>query len=75
MEKRTKIRRYGVRETIPPPSEWSSTGCYKGWQELSHSFKFAEFTLTIDDAKEYVYSLSTSRRVYNWNDIKVSLYI
>lgn len=53
-----------------------STGCHQGWQELSHSFlQFAEFTLTIDDAKEYVYSLSTKRRVYNWHDIRVRLYI
>ena len=29
----------------------------------------------IDDAKEYVYSLSTKRRVYNWHDIRVRLYI
>ena len=28
-------------------------------------FKFAEFTLTVEDAKKYVYSLSTKRRVYN----------
>lgn len=38
-------------------------------------FKFAEFTLTIEDAKEYVYSLSTKRRVYGWQDIEVKLYI
>ena len=54
----------------------SGTGCHQGWQELSRSFlQFAEFTLTIDDAKEYVYSLSTKRRVYNWHDIRVRLYI
>lgn len=52
------------------------SGCDQGWQEISHNFlQFAEFTLTIDDAKEYVYSLSTKRRVYNWNDIRVRLYI
>ncbi len=33
-------------------------------------FKFAEFTLTVEDAKEYIYSLSTKRRVYNPNDIE-----
>ena len=52
-----------------------SPGCYKGWQELNHHFTFAEFTLTIEDAKVYVYAQSTSRQVYNWNDIKVRLYI
>ena len=59
-----------------PNFDYISTGCHQGWQELSHSFlQFAEFTLTIDDAKEYVYSLSTKRRVYNWHDIRVRLYI
>ena len=42
---------------------------------ISDFTKFAEFTLTVDDAKEYIYSLSTKRRVYNWNDIEVRLYI
>ena len=59
-----------------PNFDYISTGCHQGWQELSCSFlQFAEFTLTIDDAKEYVYSLSTKRRVYNWHDIRVRLYI
>lgn len=51
------------------------TGCYKGRQELSDYFKFAEFAMTVEDAKEYVYSLSSRRRVRNWNDIIVRLYI
>ena len=42
---------------------------------ISDFTKFAEFTLTVDDAKEYIYSLSTKHRVYNWNDIEVRLYI
>ena len=33
-------------------------------------FKFAEFTLTVEDAKEYIYSLSTKRRVYNRKILK-----
>ncbi len=32
------------------------------------------FTLTAEDAKEYLYSFST-RRVYNFHDIQVNLYI
>lgn len=37
--------------------------------------KFAEFTLTIEDAQEYVYSISPSKRVRGWRDIEVKLYI
>ena len=29
----------------------------------------------IEDAKEYICSLSTQHRMYNWNDIEVRLYI
>lgn len=53
----------------------SSIGCYQRRQELSGYFKFAEFALTVEDAREYVYSLSSRRRVHNWNDINVRLYI
>ena len=38
-------------------------------------FKFAEFTLTIEDTQEYVYSISTQCRVKGWQDIEVKLYI
>ena len=37
--------------------------------------KIASFTLTIDDAKKYLYSFSTRRRVYNWQDLNVSIWI
>ena len=33
------------------------------------------FTLTIDDAKKYIYSFSTRRRVYKWADLNVSVWI
>jgi len=36
---------------------------------------FAEFTLTIEDAQEYVYSISPTKRVRGWRDIEVKLYI
>ena len=42
---------------------------------ISNYFNFAQFTLTLEDAKEYLYSKSTKRRVHNWNDIEVKLYI
>ena len=37
--------------------------------------QFAEFTLTIEDAQEYVYSISPTKRVRGWRDIEVNLYI
>lgn len=32
------------------------------------------FTLTIDDAKRYVYAISSRRRVYHWHDLNIRLY-
>ena len=37
--------------------------------------KIGAFTLTIDDAKKYIYSFSTRRRAYKWVDLKVSVWI
>ena len=37
--------------------------------------QIASFTLTLDDAKKYLYSFSTRRRVYNWKDLNVSVWI
>jgi hypothetical protein len=37
--------------------------------------RFGTFTVTVEDAKEYLYSFSTRRRVYKFQDIKVNLYI
>lgn len=37
--------------------------------------KIGAFTLTIDDAKKYIYSFSTRRRVYKWSDLNVSVWI
>jgi len=37
--------------------------------------KFGTFTVTIEDAKEYLYSFSTRRRVHKFQDIKVNLNI
>ncbi len=36
---------------------------------------FAQFTLTKEDAKRYLYHSSTKRRVHNWDDITVRLFI
>lgn len=54
---------------------YGNTGSYQGWQELIPYTKFAEFTLTKEDAQKYLYADSTKHRVHRWNDIKVSLYI
>ena len=54
----------------------SLTGCNQGRQELSSDYLlFATFLVTSEDAKAYLYSFSTKRRVYKWNDIRVNLYI
>ena len=37
--------------------------------------KIYEFTITLEDAKEYLYKQSTSHRIFNWHDFKVSIYI
>lgn len=37
--------------------------------------KIGSFTLTIADAKKYIYSFSTRRRVYKWVDLNVSVWI
>ena len=37
--------------------------------------KIGSFTLTIDDAKKYIYSFSTRRRVYKWVDLNVSVWV
>ena len=42
---------------------------------IDDHIKIASFTLTIKDAKDYLYSFSTRRRVYNWKDLNVSVWI
>lgn len=42
---------------------------------IDEHIKIASFTLAIKDAKEYLYSFSTRRRVYNWQDLNVSIWI
>ena len=51
------------------------SGCYQGMWDLSVYQKFGTFTVTTEDAKEYLYSFSTMHRVYKFQDIKVNLYI
>ena len=46
-----------------------------GVETYPKTTQFAEFTLTIEDAQEYVYSISPTKRVRGWRDIEVKLYI
>lgn len=39
------------------------------------SVKIAEFKITYEEAKKYLYSLSTKRRLYNWIDLNVSIWM
>lgn len=43
--------------------------------DIDDHIQIASFTLTKDDAKKYLYSFSTRRRVYNWKDLNVSVWI
>ena len=53
----------------------STTGCNQGRQELSDYQLFGVFTVTAEDAKEYLYSFSKTRRVHRFQSFKVNLYI
>jgi len=49
---------------------------YQERQELRSNFlMFTAFSLTAEDAKEYLYSLSTRQPVQRWQNIEVRLYI
>ena len=45
------------------------------FKQLDHLITLHQRTLTIDDAKKYIYSFSTRRRVYKWADLNVSVWI
>lgn len=44
-------------------------------REDSERIKIAEFSITLDQAKAYQYSFSTRKRIYNWVDLNVSIWI
>ncbi len=60
-------------DDLIPSLVHASTGSYQGRQVIAR--KFAEFTVTGDDARAYLYSFGPRRRVLRWSDIRVSLYI
>ena len=37
--------------------------------------KIADFVIDLEQAKKYQYSFSTKKRVYNWVDLNVSVWI
>ena len=43
--------------------------------EDAEHIQIGAFTLTAEDAKAYLYSFSTKRRVYNWKDLNVTVWI
>ena len=42
---------------------------------IDDHIKIGEFAITLEDAKKYLYSFSTRRRVYKWKDLNVSVWI
>lgn len=42
---------------------------------IDDHIKIGGFTITLEDAKKYLYSFSTRRRVYKWKDLNVSVWI
>ena len=43
--------------------------------ENSERYKIGSFTLTLEEAKAYQYSFSTRKRIYNWVDLNISIWI
>ena len=49
---------------VPRYAEQQQIGAF--FKQLDHLITLHQRTLTIDDAKKYIYSFSTRRRVYKW---------
>lgn len=43
--------------------------------EDAEHIQIGAFTLTLEDAKSYQYSFSTRKRIYNWEDLNVTVWI
>lgn len=52
-----------------------NTGCNQRRKVISEYVKIGDFTLFQDDAKDYLYGKSTKRRILNWRDIHVNVFI
>ncbi len=42
---------------------------------MDNRLKIAEFTISLEQAKEYQYSFSKKKRIYNWVDLHVSVWL
>lgn len=49
--------------------------CGQDSESEKEHIKIASFTITLDQAKKYQYSISTRKRIYNWVDLNVSIWI
>ena len=58
---------------VPRYAEQQQIGAF--FKQLDHLITLHQRTLTIDDAKKYIYSYSPRRRVYKWADLNVSVWI
>ena len=58
-----------------PPIICTRPGCYQVRQDNGIYQKFGTFVVTCEDAKAYMYRLSSKRRVHKWTDLQVNLYI
>ena len=74
--KRRSTTKVVVTQDFSPALDSSTTGCYQGLRELTSDYLLvATFLVTSEDAKAYMYSMSSKRRVHKWKDIRVNLYI
>ena len=72
--KRRQTATYTVAGNDFPAASKGNTGGYQGKTVIPEIF-LTSFTLTLDDAKQYLYSFDTARRVLNWKDLKVEIWI
>ena len=54
---------------------WYLRSGSKDERKDSERVKIAEFTINLDQAKAYQYGFSTRKRIYNWVDLNVSIWI
>lgn len=54
---------------------WYLRSGSKDEREDSERVKIAEFTINLDQAKAYQYGFSTRKRIYNWVDLNVSIWV
>ena len=57
------------------PTRLCCTGCYQRKEVIRKYTQIGYFTLNPDDAKKYIYAKSNKRRILNWQDIHVNVFI